>query len=262
MWRSLIGQVVHAVVDGDLRRAEDLVERDLAVGLDSGQPDSLILYSALFATVRYHQGRFGELAELIDKASVDNPDIAMIRAGRLVVHIESNELALARSGLEREAANSFDANEDALRLTYLCFLAHACARLGDEVHASALLTLLEPHTNQIETAAATAFFSTSTCAGMLAALLDRDAEADSYFSEAIQLVTAFRFPFLLASAQFEWARCLLDRTPPDSERAEELLAEAIATSRTHGFAGIERSSEVEVEAAQARRQLTDDGRVR
>jgi class 3 adenylate cyclase/tetratricopeptide (TPR) repeat protein len=243
VWRSLIGQVVHAVVDGDLRRAEDLVERDLAVGLDSGQPDSLILYSALYATVRYHQGRFGELAELIDEASVANPDVAMIRAGRLVVHIEWGELALARSGLEREAANGFDANEDALRITYLCFLAHACARLGDDVHAPALLTLLEPHTNQIETAAATTFFSTSTCAGMLAALLGRADEADSYFSEAIQLVTAFRFPFLLASAQFEWARCLLDRTPPDSERAEQLLVEAIVTSRTYGFAGIERSIE-------------------
>ncbi len=243
VWRSLIGQVMRAVVDGDLPGAEALVERGLAIGLDSGQPDSMILYSALFATVRYQQGRFGELGDLIDSASTDNPELAMIRAGRLVVHLERGEVALARAGLEREAATGFDANEDVLRLTYLCFLAHVCARLGDEANAPVLLILLEPHTNKIETAAATAFFSTSTCAGMLAALLGRNDEADAYFVEAIQLVTEFRFPFLLASAQFEWARCLLARAPPYSERADELLAEAIATSRTHGFAGIERSIE-------------------
>jgi hypothetical protein len=89
---------------------------------------------------------------------------------------------------------------------------------------------------------ATAFFSTSACAGMLAALLGRDDEADRYFSEAIELTTNFRFPFLIAAAQLEWVRALLERTPAEPDRAQPLLEEALAAARQHGFDGIERDA--------------------
>jgi len=36
---------------------------------------------------------------------------------------------------------------------------------------------------------------------LLAALLGRDADADRCFAEAIELTTAFRYPFLIASTQ-------------------------------------------------------------
>jgi hypothetical protein len=99
----------------------------------------------------------------------------MIRAGLLVLHLEDGNNERARSGFRHEADAGFAVNDDVLRLTYLCFMAHLCARLGERAHAATLLSLIEPQTNQIETAAATAFYSTSSCAGMLAALLGLDA---------------------------------------------------------------------------------------
>jgi hypothetical protein len=228
---------------GELTRADELAERDLALGMESGQPDPLLVYGALMATIRYHQGRFPEFAELIALALADNPGVAMIRAGLLVMHFEVGDIELTRSGFEREADAGFVVNEDILRLTYLCFMSHACARLGERAHAETLLALLEPQTNRIETSAATAFFSTSSCAGMLAALLGRDDEADRYFSEAIELTTNFRFPYLIAAAQLEWVRSLLGRTPAQPDRAQPLLEEAIAAARRYGFGGLERDAQ-------------------
>src|ERR1019366_7627768 len=49
----------------------------LALGIESGQPDPLLLYGALIATIRYHQGRLPELVELIDLTRADNPGVAM-----------------------------------------------------------------------------------------------------------------------------------------------------------------------------------------
>ena len=243
LWRSGIGLVMRAIVDGDLDRANELTEQHLSLGLESGQPDTLLLYGALLTTIRYHQGRFPELAELIDLAQTENPGVAMIRAGKIAMLIAAGDLEQARASFEREALADFGVNDDVLRLSYICFMSHSCARLGDVGHASALLALLQPSANQIETSAATAFFSTSACAGMLAALLGRDEEADSHFADAIELTTGFRFPFLIATAQREWAGVLLARTTPEPDRAKVLLQAALVTARRYGFHSIESDAE-------------------
>lgn len=243
LWRSGIGVVMRAIVEGDLERADQLTEQHLTLGIDSGQPDTLLLYGALLATVRYHQGRFAEITELIEVARVENPGVAMIRAGLIAMHLEGGDLERARTCFAREAAAGFAANDDVLRLTYLCFMAHSCARLGEVAHADALLSRLEPSSNQIETAAATAFFSTSACSGLLAAMLGRDHEADRHFETAIDLTARFRFPFLTASAQREWAGVLLTRAAPEAPRARALLRLALTTARQYGFCGVQRDAE-------------------
>ena len=73
LWRSGIGSVMRAIVEGDLERANELTEQHLALGVESGQPDTLLLYGALLATIRYHQGRFSELVELIELALDGEP---------------------------------------------------------------------------------------------------------------------------------------------------------------------------------------------
>lgn len=243
LWRSGIGVVMRAIVDGDLDRADELTEQHLALGTESGQPDTLLLYGALLATIRYHQGRFAEIVELIELAQTENPGVAMIRAGLIAMLIEKGDVEEARTMFDDEARAGFAVNDDVLRLTYLCFMAHSCARLDEVTHADTLLALLEPRANQIETAAATAFFSTSACAGTLAAMLGRDEEADHYFADAIRLAAGFGFPFLVAAAQREWAGALLARTAPMFDRARALLEEALSTARHYGFSRIERDAE-------------------
>jgi hypothetical protein len=105
-----------------------------------------------------------------------------------------------------------------------------------------LLARLEPITGQFENSGGSAAFSTSTCAGMLAALLGRDDEADRYFAEAIELATAFRYPFMVASAQLEWGRALLDRSPPEARRAAALIHDALVAAIQYGFGGVERDA--------------------
>ncbi len=241
-WRAMIGSVMEAIVKGDLTNADQLASQHVALGIESGQPDALILYSAMLATIRHHQGRMGELGELIELSVPDNPDVAMIRSGLLLVHVANGDLDKARVGFEREAAHGFSTNDDALRLTYLCMMALVCARLDDRAGAESLIALIEPRGNQIETTAVTAFCSTTSCLGMLAAVLDLHDVADRWFAEALDLTTNFGFPYLVAVAQVEWARALLRRATPDVGRADAMLNEALGAARSYGFAGVERDA--------------------
>jgi class 3 adenylate cyclase len=240
LWRSQLGPFLRATVDADLTSAETLAERFLADGLDCGAADAIAYYGGMLMSIRFHQGRAAELRPPFEQSFAEYPDIALFRAVLLAILVEEGDRDAARDGFERERPE--DASADNFYVTYLSVMAWVCGRLGDRTRAATLLALLEPHTNQLETTSASTQFSTSACAGMLATLLGRDDDADRYFAEAIALATAFRHPFLVASAQLEWGRALLQRTPPDREHAKTLLDDTLATARRYGFGGIERDA--------------------
>jgi hypothetical protein len=77
---------------------------------------------------------------------------------------------------------------------------------------------------------------------MLAALLDRHDDADRYFANAVALTTEFRAPYLIATAELEWARALLRRTPAGEAGAGPMLASALTAARQHGYSEIEREA--------------------
>ncbi len=83
-------------------------------------------------------------------------------------------------------------------------------------------------------------FSAASCAGMLATLLGEHDDADRHFAHAIALTSSFGAPYLLASAQLEWARALVHRTDPQVDQAHTLLTNALMTAHVHGYGEIER----------------------
>ena len=88
--------------------------------------------------------------------------------------------------------------------------------------------------------ASVCLFAVATCAGSLAAKLGLDDQADHLFAQALELTTNFGAPYLVASAQLEWGRALLDRTAASPERARQLLTEALDSAKRFGYAEIER----------------------
>ena len=146
------------------------------------------------------------------------------------------------AGFDQQARAQFAARADQFWLTHVCINVHVCARLGVAEHAAALLELLEPQAHLIAATAAVCLFSPATCAGMLATLLEDHDAADRHFANALELTERFGAPYLVATAQLEWGRSLLSRTPANVGVARPLLEAALATSREHGYSEIERDS--------------------
>jgi hypothetical protein len=160
----------------------------------------------------------------------------------LFLHEQAGDLDDVRAIYEAEADCAFDRGEHAAELQYLCFVAQACARFNDRDRAEDLLARLEPVSGFIASTSSASWHAVATCCGMLCDMLGRHEDADRHFTGAIAICTGFRAPYLLASAQLEWARVLLQRMTPELERARPLLDDALASARHYGFGGIERDA--------------------
>jgi hypothetical protein len=78
---------------------------------------------------------------------------------------------------------------------------------------------------------------------MLAGILSRFDDADAYFASAAGTHDRIKAPAWLARTRLEWARMLLARRQPgDTDRARELLGQALATARELGLGNVERQA--------------------
>ncbi|HTK16945.1 MAG TPA: hypothetical protein VL769_11175, partial [Acidimicrobiia bacterium] len=242
-WRATGVRALEAILNGDLEAAENLAAEILPTAVEMGY--ALIWYGSVIITIRGHQGRGGEVRQMVASVAGDpNGGSAseLARAGLLLTDTQSRDYDSARSGFDEQARNGFSARDDQLWLTHVCMNAHVCARLGDRERAAVLLAMLEPSAGLIAATASICLFSAAACAGMLAALLDRHTDADRHFANAVALTTGFRAPYLIATAELEWARALLRRTPASEARAGPMLASALTAARQHGYAEIERDA--------------------
>jgi hypothetical protein len=241
--RALGARALAAIVEGELERAESIANEILPVAVDMGY--ALVVYGGIIITIRAHQGRGAEVRPMI-QGIADGADAGtateLARVGLFLADAQSRDYGAARAGFEEHARRGFPALDDQVWLTKMCLSAHVCCRLGDRVRARELVELLEPNTELLAATPSVFLFSAASCAGMLSALLDEAEAADRHFARAIALTTAFRAPYLLATAQLEWGRALLQRTPAQADQARPLLAEALAAARRHGYAEIERDT--------------------
>jgi serine/threonine protein kinase/tetratricopeptide (TPR) repeat protein len=243
VWRATGARSLEAIVDGDLERAEAIANEILPAAVDMGY--ALIWYGSIVITVRAQQGRGAEIRPILEGILTSAPGSTapeVARVGMALADMQAGDAEGARRGFDAEADAGFPALDDQLWLTKICIDAYVCARLGDREHAGRLLELLEPNASLLPASPSVLLFSAAACAGMLAAILDDHDTADRHFSHAIALTTAFRAPYLLASAQLEWARALLQRVDPQVDQARTLLANALAAARTHGYGAIERDA--------------------
>ena len=243
-WRAIALATMRAIIDGHLADGEQLTEEVLTFGSEVGEPDAFAWYGSLIATIRTHQGRAQELSdvveELIRTSELDSAGNRGARIGLLLGAFETGETEAIRRGLDDLAACDFEYGT--FTNLALCAAAHACVKLGDSTFADALLDRLEPIRGMIDCAVTTNAYATSTCAAMLLALQGRDADADERFAEGYELAHRFRTPYHEAFAQVEWARAILTREHVDAHRAAELLNNARAAARDHGYGQIERDA--------------------
>ena len=79
-WVDSQNRATQALLDGNAARAETLAEEAFAIGTESGQPDALTIFGVQLLDVRIHQGRTGELVDLIAEGVNESPGLPALRA--------------------------------------------------------------------------------------------------------------------------------------------------------------------------------------
>jgi hypothetical protein len=243
-WLVGFVQSTAACIAGRLAEAEAKAVETLELARAGGIPDASQIYGTNLFWIRYEQGRLEEMAELVQRAAARPQHNPLVPATLALTMTALDRADDARPVVDRLAVADFATLPGNFTWLYgLCMVAEACARLDDVERAAVLHARLSPHGGLVAHVGAGAAGAVDHYLGMLATTLGRHDLADGYFAAAEQIHAGFPAPAWLARTRLEWARMLLARRQPrDTDRARELLGQALATAREFGLGNVERQA--------------------
>jgi tetratricopeptide (TPR) repeat protein len=181
--------------------------------------------------VRREQRRLGEIVEVVEQFTAQNPAIATWRCGLAYVYSEVGRVEEARRELDILARDEFAAlARDAVWMLGVVELSEVVAVLGDKPRAAVLHRLLEPFADRcVVNLNVLCMGSAARTLGVLATVLERWDDAEAHFEAALEANARIRGTLWVAHTRCGYADMLLRRgRPGDRDRALELLAEAEA----------------------------------
>jgi tetratricopeptide (TPR) repeat protein len=176
---------------------------------------------------------------------LDSDTVALIEA-TTAPWSQLNQTVLAVAACRSDRADDARRALDRLSLDSIPFdpwwllsvtnLATVAAYLGDTACAAGLEAALRPYVGQAVPYANQPSPSVAHQLGLMATTLSRYDEADRYFGDASRIHERIGAAHWLARTRLEWARMLLTRRDPgDSERAHQLLDQALAVAEELGL---------------------------
>lgn len=239
-WRTTSLRAMRAILDARFEQAERLVDEAFALGRGSdSEITRVVREGAQMFALRFGQGRLAELEPWVLDFTQRYP---WIQPWRLpLLYSELGRLSEARAELERQAVGDFgDFPRDALWITRVAALAHACAFVEDADRAKQLYAMLLPYADRnVSTIADQSYGPVATRLGMLAGVLQRWDDAEAHFVRGLALCRTLGAPTFLALNLLEHGRMRIARgRPADRERAAELLHEAEAICAERGISGL------------------------
>jgi hypothetical protein len=240
-WGLIVARMVRLILTGDLARAEALNDESLELGIRIANPVDLGAYGGTLATIRFQQGRVGEIAELLAQAVVESPAIAGLRAGVVVMYCALGRLDEARALLEPDVANGFvDFPRDVAWTTAMTFCADNAVDLNHRLAAQRVYDQLLPFGDLTPYPNGIIQGSLARPLGRLAHLLGRDQEAESFFRSALSTHERFKAPFLIALTKLDFSDLLVARADAgDIAKAKEMVEEALVAAKEYGYGPLE-----------------------
>jgi DNA-binding NarL/FixJ family response regulator len=242
-WQLPLARATRASLAGRFAEAEELAGQGLAIGQRAGDQGVGIFHAGVVASIRFMQGRFGELIELFQDLATCFPAVPMFRSNLAAALAEGGRTDQARAEVERVAASDLAAlPRDLTWSLNLAALALACHHLGDTELAAKLYGLLEPYADRNIASARFGAACRGPAAyflGLLDLTLGRFEQAVRGFEHAAVLAGRLQAPPIIARCLEGQARALLalDR-PGDRQQAAALLEQAAATARQLGICGL------------------------
>jgi hypothetical protein len=190
-------------------------------------------------TVRYFQGRLGELVEQALALTREEASVAGHRAGAALALLEggrgdeARELALAEDLQSIPWEHGWS--------SAMILWAMVCSRLRIVDRTGELYELLAPFSGQVAANVTSVWGAVAWVLGTLAATLERYDQAEGHFAAAAEIEERLGAPLLLARTHAAWAHTLIARgRPEDRDRAQAMLEQAQDTAARLGADGIAR----------------------
>jgi len=143
--RALHQSALQALLDGDPIRAEQLAGQALGHSPEAAVEEAMAFYGIQLMCIRQHEGRMGELTELIAQAATDaeanaDPTVRAYQAALAYVHAQAGALDEAKPIFEELTADLDALRRDAAWSTAMVNLADTALVLH---HADAAADLYE-----------------------------------------------------------------------------------------------------------------------
>lgn len=222
-WLTLVHQSSREFLAGRIDQADRLAADAFGLGQETGQPDALAIYAGTLFSIWVAQGRVADLVPVLEEASTDNPGIVGLRAALATAYCGTNRRADAQAILTATRQVGFATiNLDGVWLSTLWLFA---AELDDRDAAQELFDLLVPFATQFASDGAHVQGTVAQALARLAAVLDRDDDADHWFGTAEALEGNMKAVLMQAGTRTYWAEALAQHANTNDQRRARLLAE-------------------------------------
>jgi class 3 adenylate cyclase/tetratricopeptide (TPR) repeat protein len=252
-WCVTGAQAMRAILVGDLAAAEHKARESLQMAQTVDATLATGVYGMQMFTIRREQGRLAEVAPLFKRFVDEHSGSSAWRPGLMLICSDLGFEAQARDNLDRLVESEFGIPVDSKRLITLAYLAEVAARLQDVEHAEQIYALLLPFRDQVVTVPVFTLCcgSAARYLGMLARALGDWSAAEEHFEYGLRIDERLRAWPWLAHGRHEYALMLAARNGVDDrERAQHLLAEAIAAAKElKMFALVERIAGAQASAS-------------
>jgi hypothetical protein len=230
--RVVIGRIVApqmmAMMEGRLVEADALSLEILNVTGAISPVEALVYAAIMQLAVRREQGRLAELVPVWTTIAAQGPSEAAVAAFILA---EAGDLDAAAIALHTRSGDGFGDIPDDLAWPVVVAMWSEVAALVRDREAAALLHRLNAPFDGINCATGgIAFGPHARLLARLEDVLDRPADADRHYAEAIEQSERLISPVWVARCSLDWAASLLERG--EAERARELVDAADATMGT------------------------------
>jgi DNA-binding SARP family transcriptional activator len=253
-WYGAIARGKRCVLGSDPQEAERLAFGAYEIGERAAQPDALVWFLGQIFAARFLQGTldagephlptlFAEPGSAPDVGPEFTPSRSiplLFGAGMSALFCEVGRVEDGRVHFELLMDELADPPNDYATLPILAYAAVACAHLRDARRAEQLYALLEPYGEQFVDTSASWFGAVVHQLALLSATMGRHDDADAHFAAAERAYERLAAHAWLARCRLDWAVALLARAGgADSQRADALLGQVLATARELGLSAIE-----------------------
>ncbi|HJQ41578.1 MAG TPA: AAA family ATPase [Jatrophihabitantaceae bacterium] len=206
-WTVGIYDTFDATMAARLDDAERLVNANLELGMQIGEPDAFTVYATQFYALGTFAGRHGELFPIVEELSKEAPTASPIRIAYAVICAAVDRADTARAIFaETQAVGFSDIPKDMFWMTSIVGCAVLAVELQDADAAAAIFPVLEPFAAEVAFNGGTSQGPIAAYLGKLASLLGQHDLADGYLRAALDIAIAFGWEYhrattLIALAQ-------------------------------------------------------------
>jgi DNA-binding SARP family transcriptional activator len=203
-WRVCVGETTWAIMRGELEAAESGLEQSLAVGTAAAVPQATLYYLGHLYLLRWEQGRFADVADIL------MPLAPVLPSWAAIMFVELARYDDARALLVGMAQDAFEGLAPVFPGYWLGLMqcAYACDALGEAGIAATLLDRLSPYEGRhfVQSGFGGYWGPAEHALGGLAATLGDATRARRYLQRAISMCDDIGAPRWKARAEARLAR--------------------------------------------------------